>query len=323
MIQYILNVDYFLQHPILWILIALAIYGACFALHQIYLRQNVASSLAKRKNAFGKAIDAEQKFQEIYGALENKSIVYKFDRLILMSGIKNKIPFVTTEGYFITMVISALLMFMLGIFFSGNIFLALFLGIAAVVLLYVFLIAQANSIYNKIEDDTSIFVSLLSNHSKGSTDITTIMKKVLPNLKNPMYKLVQKFIQDADSTGSTDLAFDIMKESIDNKQLRTIIVNLKNCSHYQANYEEVLTQMMSQITAGLSARAERKNILWNGKILLATISIMASVIVIMVATMLNIDVREIMLNTMVGQFLLFVMGVIYLSVLVSLFATDK
>ena len=59
----------------------------------------------------------------------------------------------------------------------------------------------------------------------------------------------------------TGKEFDYMKESVDNRQLQTIIVNLKNCMHYQANYEEVLAQMMSQVAAGLSAREDRKNIL--------------------------------------------------------------
>ena len=320
----LIDINYFLQHPLLWVIVTVLVYAACYLGHQIYLRQNVASSLTNARNkAFGKALDADQKFQEMFGAIEKKSLIYKFDRLVIMSGIKNKLPFVSTEGYFIAMIVGAALGFMLGLMFSGNIFLALFLGIATVVILYLVLVSQANKVYNAIEDQTSIFVSLLCNHSKGSTDIVTIMKKVLPSLQNPMYKLVKKFINDADATGDTDVAFDIMKESIDNKQLRTIIINIKNCSHYQANYEEVLQQMMGQITSGLAARAERKNILWNGKILLTTISIMTAIILFIIAGMLGIDIKAVMLGTMIGQFLTFVMGVIYLGVLVKLFATDK
>ena len=220
------------------------------------------------------------------------------------------------------MIVGFAIGFILGLF-SGNIFLATFCGIAVVVVMYIFLVAQANRTYNAIEDQTSIFVSLLCNHAKGSSDIVSIMKKVMPSLSDPLYSLVQRFITDSDSTGSTDIAFDIMKESVDNRQLRTIIVNLKTCSHYQANYETVLTQMMGQITAGLSARATRKNILWSGKMTLILISVMTTIILFVIARMLNIPIRDIMLDTMIGQFLTFMMGIIYLVVLVKLFATDK
>lgn len=65
------------------------------------------------------------------------------------------------------------------------------------------------------------------------------------------------------------IMIDYMKESIDNRQLQTIIINLKNCMHYQANYEEVLMQMMNQVAAGLTAREDRKNVLFEMKLTLA------------------------------------------------------
>ncbi len=114
-----------------------------------------------------------------------------------------------------------------------------------------------------------------------------------------------------------------MKESIDNRQLRTIIMNLKNCSHYQANFEEVLGQMMGQVTAELSAREDRKNALFEMKMTLGIILLMALLIVWLIGNGLGIDVQYILLNNLAGQFLLFVSGFLLLMVLVKMFATDK
>lgn len=52
--------------------------------------------------------------------------------------------------------------------------------------------------------------------------------------------------------------------------------------HYQANYEEVLTQMMGQITESMSAREERKNILFSMKLTLIAISVMSVIIVALI-----------------------------------------
>lgn len=142
-------------------------------------------------------------------------------------------------------------------------------------------------------------------------------------IDGPIRSLIERFVLDAEQTGNVDLAFDYMKESVDNRQLQNIIINLKNCMHYQANYEEVLSQMMGQIAASLSAREERKNILFSMKLTLVVISIASILIVSFIGNGIGIDVKEILTSNFFGQFILFVTGVVYLFVAVKLFGTDK
>lgn len=210
-----------------------------------------------------------------------------------------------------------------GIAFTHNVFIALFIGAVQFVALYVIVIALAGKTYNEIEDTTSLFVSILSNHSKGSSDIVTIMQNTLPSMKGPIKELISKFLLNCEQTGNVDLAFDYMKESTDNRQLQTILVNLKNCMHFQANYEEVLEQMMGQIAASLSAREERKNILFSMKLTLVVISIASVFIVLFIGNGIGIDVKHILTSNMVGQAILLVTGILYLFVVVKLFSTDK
>ena len=114
-----------------------------------------------------------------------------------------------------------------------------------------------------------------------------------------------------------------MKESVDNRTFQTIIVNLKNCMHYQANYEEVLQQMMNQVAEAMSAREERKNILFSMKITLVSISIMSVIIVALIGKGIGVDVKAILTGNMAGQFILFITGLLYLFVTTKLFGVDK
>ncbi len=322
-VQKYLKADYFLQNPYLWIALFVGLFISCFLLHQLYVRQNVANSIVdSRKKALDAAKTKDQRFADEIGAIAHKTLVYKFDRMILTSGIKNKFKFINAETYLIGMVLGFIGGGVIGTIFGGP-FLGIFMGAAVFTVMILFLTIAANKTYSRIEDQISVFVSVLCNHAKGSSDIAMIMKRTLPNLSEPLYSIVRTFITNADFYGSTDIAFDIMKESVDNKRLKIIITNLKSCSHYEANYEDVLQQMVSQITAELSSREERKTILLNGKITVASLTVMTAVILVLIAKMLEIPISQIMFETIVGKVLCTIMGLLYLYILTQLFQTDR
>lgn len=293
-------------------------------LHKKFKEKNVLASIVKKhKESTDLKILSEAEFVTRFGAIENKSLLYKMDRLILTSGIKNKLAWTNGEVFLIGMVGLAIAGFFEGMSFFSNFFVAIFLTTAQAVALYVLVKGLSGRTYNQIEDATAIFISILSNHAKGSSDIVTIMQKTSVSLSGPLRGIVEKFIADSESTGNIDVAFDYMKESVDNRQLQTIFVNLKNCMHYQANYEEVLVQMMGQVAAGLSAREDRKNILFSMKMTLAVISIIAVIIVWIIGAGLGIDVKGSLTGNIVGQGLLCITGFLYLLVGVKLFGTDR
>ena len=292
--------------------------------HKKFKRNNVLETIANRyRENMDEKMMAEAAFVSRFGAIENSSLMYKFDRLVLTSGIRTFFPWLNGEYLLFGMILAATLGIFEGVLLFRNVFVALFLAAAQLVALYAVLLYLSGKTYNKIEDNTAIFVSILSNHAKGSSDIVTIMTRTLPSLHGPLRGLVRKFIMDAENTGNVDIAFDYMKESIDNRQLQTIIINLKNCMHYQANYEEVLMQMMSQVASGLTAREDRKNVLFEMKLTLAIISAMAVVIVWIIGTGLGIDVVGCLTGNVFGQILLFITGILYLMVGIKMFGTDK
>lgn len=312
------------QEIITWIVMGVLLFAFFYLVHERFKEKAVWSTIAKKyRNSIAEKLGAESAFVTQYGSIENKSLFYKLDRLILTSGIRRFVPWLSGEIYLFLLFIVAFAGFVEGMVFTGNGFIAMFLAAVQFVLLYAIVLALAGRTYNQIEDSTSIFVSILSNHAKGSSDIVTIMQNTLNSMDGPIRDLIERFVMDAEKTGNVDLAFDYMKESVDNRQLQTIIINLKNCMHYQANYEEVLSQMMSQIAASLSAREERKNILFSMKLTLVVISIASVLIVMFIGNGIGIDVKAILTSNFIGQAILFITGVLYLFVTVKLFGTDK
>lgn len=308
----------------LWAVLFLLLTALLVLIHKKFKENNVFGTIAhKYKENMDEKMMAEAAFVNRFGAIENSSLLYKFDRLVLTSGIKTILPWLNGEYLLMGMVLAAIAGIFEGVVLFQNVFVALFLAAAQVVAVYAILLFLSGKTYNRIEDNTAIFVSILSNHAKGSSDIVTIMSRTLPSLYGPLRGLVQKFILDAENTGNVDIAFDYMKESVDNRQLQTIIINLKNCMHYQANYEEVLMQMMGQVASGLTAREDRKNVLFEMKLTLAVISIMAVVIVWIIGTGIGIDVVGCLTGNMFGQILLFITGILYLMVGIKMFGTDK
>ena len=307
-----------------WAVMFLLIFNFSAIVHKRFKERNVWDNIVKRYRVnTDKKLLNEAEFVTRFGSIENNSILYKLDRLVLTSGIKNYLPWVTGEVMLLGMVMAAMAGFFEGAILFQNVFVAIFLTAAQAVAVYVFFKALSGKTYNEIEDGTAIFISILSNHAKGSSDIVTIMDNTIPALNGPLRGIVQKFVADAENTGNVDIAFDYMKESVDNRQLQTIIINLKNCMHYQANYEEVLVQMMGQIAAGLSAREDRKNILFSSKLTLVVISIMQVILVWIIGAGLGIDVKQILTGNAFGHLLLLVTGLLYLMVGVKMFGTDR
>lgn len=309
---------------LLWIILAGAAFGFFLALHIELQKHSVYGRIRKRyRDGRRRRSREENAFVKRFGQIENKSLFYRIDRQILMSGLKNRFPHLNGETYLVFLLISAICGATLGTNLTKNFLAGLFLAALVLTAEILVVIILSGLSYNRIEDDTALFVSVLSNNAKSSSDIVTIMERTLPSMEGPIHGLIRKFLINCEKTGDVDAAFDYMKESVENRTFRTIVVNLKNCSRFMANYEEVLQQMIGQISDAAAAREERKNILFSMKITLVGISVMSVVIVLLIGKGLGIDVPAILTGNTMGQFILFLTGILYLFVFTKLFGVDK
>ena len=158
-----------------------------FVIHKRFKERNVWGNIVKRyRENTDEKILTEAAFVTRFGTIENNSILYKLDRLVLTSGLKTYFPWLSGEIFLLAMIVLSIAGFFEGIIIFGNFFVALFLSALQAVILYVVIKGLSGRTYNQIEDSTAIFISILSNHAKGSSDIVSIMQRTYPTLHGPL-----------------------------------------------------------------------------------------------------------------------------------------
>ncbi len=76
-----------------WILLSLLLVVLFYIIHKRFKERNVWANLVKQhKDSIEKKLNLEASFVSKFGSIENKSLLYKMDRLILTSGIKRVLP---------------------------------------------------------------------------------------------------------------------------------------------------------------------------------------------------------------------------------------
>ena len=83
---------------ILWGLLFLLMFLLIYLIHKRFKEKNVWNNLVKKykDNTYQKIL-SEAKFVNKFGAIENKSLLYKLDRLVLTSGVKSVLPWMNGE----------------------------------------------------------------------------------------------------------------------------------------------------------------------------------------------------------------------------------
>ena len=127
-----------------WMILAGLLFALFYVLHKRFKANNVWESVvAKYKENVEGKLTNEAVFVAKYGSVENKSLFYKLDRLVLTSGMKKHLSWLNGEVFFIFLVIIAFAGFIEGIVISGNGFIALFLAAAQFVAVYLIFLALA------------------------------------------------------------------------------------------------------------------------------------------------------------------------------------
>jgi len=122
-----------------WGILFVLVFAFILVVHKRFKERSVWGNLVKRyKDNTEKKILSEAEFVTRFGAIENNSLLYKLDRLILTSGIKNMFPWMSGEAFLIGMVLAAIAGFAEGIAFTENVLVAIFLMVAQAVAVYVF-----------------------------------------------------------------------------------------------------------------------------------------------------------------------------------------
>ena len=120
-----------------WAILFVLFTSLLVLIHKKFKKHNVMEEIVnKYRENMDEKMMVEAAFVTRYGAIENSSILYKLDRLVLTSGIKSILPWLNGEYLLVGMILAAIAGVFEGVIIFHNIFVALFLAAAQVVLHY-------------------------------------------------------------------------------------------------------------------------------------------------------------------------------------------
>lgn len=309
---------------ILWAVFAALLFAGFYLVGKRLTEKDAVNRMResrRKRKEDAKAVRAS--IEERYGEFEDTSLGMKMERKIVLSGIRRRLPKFDAGSFLAMLGICVVIGLVIGMAFFQNVFVALFLAIVLPLAADTAFGIAAGHSYSMIEDTTSLFISILSNHSKSSTDIVTIMRETYAEITGPIKDLVGIFLVSADADGSADAGFAAMKAATKNRQLRTIIMNLKNCMHYEANYESVLTQMEGQVSEALTAREARKQTINTQRGSLLAVTAISIAITLIIGSAMDIHVFSTMTASAGGQAVLLATGVLYAFIASRIFTNSE
>ena len=193
------------------------------------------------------------------------------------------------------------------------------LAAAIIVLVYISLVLfLSNKNYKKVEENIVSFMNLIENYSKTNNDLITIFGKVYTYLDEPFRSHVQEAYYLGRRTGDTDLALETLQNSVQHKRFREIIRNLAICSHYEANYEEIIEDSRAQLMEYLAGKRERAAMVRNARIELIILCGTSWVVMYMMGSFIGENIIAALRDSFVGQLILVYLIVILAVVIFNL-----
>ncbi len=269
------------------------------------------------KNFYEKAeADVEErkrleKMQQIEsGNTDKESFLLKLDKTITYSNIRRYIPFLNSGVFIFSLVFFSSIALILGTVLSD---LSVGVTLAVIIVLtYVSVVLfLSNKNYKQVEKNIVSFMNLVENYSKTNNDLVAILGKVYPYLEEPLKSNVLEAYQLGKRTGNTDMALERLQNSVQHKYFREIIRNLTICSHYEANYEEIIEDSRSQLMEYLAGKEERAAMVRNARIELIILIATSAVVMYLMGSFIGTNVIQALRGSFFGEvILIYLIGIL-------------
>ncbi len=270
---------------------------------------------------YRKRIDKERDLQIAVGNRERKSLLYKLDRMLDYSGLRNKMN-IGAEAYiaFIAALMAACAV--ITHIFTGNIFLAISVTFIVISISSVVLYILSGIYYSRLEKEIMTFLNLVENFSKTENDIVQIFKKTIHYINEPLRSIMEEFCSEAESMGDTEPAFENMIVRVEHAKCRELFRNLNVCSKYEANYDEVACDCRTSMLDYLSVKSERAAIIANGR---------AEIIILLIGAMCTVflfsgiteNIFGVLTGTLAGNIILLYCFIVVVICMVVMIMFDK
>lgn len=270
-----------------------------------YVKENYTNNdiyeLVERK--YLKRKSEKEQIRIEMGNVKEKTFLGKMDLLIERSGIRKKIHFFNTESYMIINIVLIFASMIFGIIKYKFWIIGIVFSVIAVLILYLILTIMANVNYERIDKEVMTFINILENYSGTNDDITLIMEKTYPFIKEPLSSYIHEFCNDVYTRGDLQEAFRRFEARIENERIKDIIRNLEICSRHEANYKEIIKDSRETLKDYLAAKEERKSIIKNKRIEI-TMCIVVSGVILSICKSFVPNIWQLLKTTFIGNVIL-------------------
>lgn len=292
----------------LTIFLFVLVFCACYTLFAYLKKYHVIETRIKSFYEKTEAdVEERLRLEEIRkaesGNTDDENLLLKLDRTINYSNIKKIIPFLNSTTYIFTMCIFASIALIVGTKLSG-LAIGIFCGGSVVSIYVVILMLLANINYKKVEGNVMTFINLVENYAKTNNDLISIMGKVHYYLDEPLRTQVEECYYLGQRTGDVDLALDTLQRNVQHKKFKEIIRNLIICSHYEANYEDVVEDSRDMLITYLAGKRERAEMARNARIELSILLGACVVVFYMIQSFLGESIIALLQSNIIGMIIL-------------------
>lgn len=298
------------------------VFASCYTLFSYLRKSNLIEN--KIRGFYEKTeadVEERLRLEEIRkaesGNTDDENLLLKLDRMINYSNIRKFIPFLNSTTYIFTMVIFASIALIIGTKVSGFA-VGIFCGGLVFIIYIVILLILADINYKRVEENVMTFINLVENYSKTNNDLISIMGKVHYYLEEPLKTQVEECYYLGQRTGDVDLALDTLQRSVQHGKFKEIIRNLIICSHYEANYEDVVEDSRDMLLTYLAGKRERAEMARNARIELSILLAACIVVFFMIQSFLGESILALLQSNIIGMIILIYLALIVLLVLFNI-----
>lgn len=184
--------------------------------------------------------ETAKEYEKDYFGNDKKSFREKVNRMIDVSGIRERFKFFIPEIFYSVSVLFMFLgFFIIRILVKDNILLQIEGGIFGLVLPFYILLSKKNEVENVINDEVLSFIDEGLAASKENKELLYILEECTLYGEGKVNNLIKNIIDKLKSGLEEDAVFKDAIESIDNIRLKEILQRLNKASKEDSKYFEV------------------------------------------------------------------------------------
>lgn len=266
---------------------------------------------------------AEENLMIAQGNREHVDVLTQIDILLIQSGLRQKIHFLTTEIFIALDIVVGTICFISILIISESVIFGMAAFVIGAALPYIAMNVSAMSKAKMMEDDMGVFLDMIDAYAKSSDDIVDIMGNVYPSLHEPLRGYVEEFYFEAIGIGDKDTAFRHLKYKIPHKKLREIIGNLQLCSTKVLDYHVIVKDSEEQLRTYLDGKRDRQDARTDGGMQMVIFAVIVIGGFYIMGLITEMDILEFLTSNILGKIIILYYIIIAIAALYVTFAPEK